>query len=693
MNNRKKYIPLLLGLAVSAYSASNVYAAGSVTFSDFVPNASSGINYARVESDRNSLIADLKANGFAFPANTVYMPLKGHGAPGVVNFDYDNDGDLDIYVTNGPGAANSLYSNQLIETGNISFIDVAAQAGVELTAYDNTGVCYGDIDNDGDHDLFVLGLGTSNHLFENNGNGTFNDITDATIASDTKFSTSCSLGDVNGDSLLDIAISNTYDNWDNQEPINLFGFESRHQHNQILLNKGDNEFEDVSVQAGITNFAGISWAIALVDYDADGDVDLISADDQGGKPKAEYGGIDLGYIRIYDNNGQGVFTDVTNHAQTNFPGAWMGLSFADFNNDGYLDIFGSNIGDNLAKNLSQMVPFPVPRNDWESRWFLGGADGVFTMPGVGALGATSFGWGSGATDYDNDGDTDIIYYGGIDMGIFIEASNPGAVLQNDGYANFTRDTPALAQSTNNSRRTVNGVAIGDINNDGFNDIVTVANQVWNDNFPLMPLLPPNLLLGSAFDSELYIWPIFMPNDPMNPMAGFTWTGLSPSNGNLTIEMNNAENGNAWVKVKLVGTAGIIDEGEVNRDGIGAIVKFTPEDGVTVMEPVLGGASYSSQHALERNFGLGDSEKGTVEVVWPGGTRNRLYNVTASQMIMFPEIPCSFETDSSKKDYAHCVKDALKELQEAGLIDITQKGHFFSSAMKAYHSMSHDDDES
>ena len=114
----------------------------------------------------------------AYTINDVFAtPFKPRGAPGVALLDFDSDGDLDIFVTNGPGRCKSLYSNQLKETGKTTFVDVAMAAGVCAADMDATGVCFGDIDNDGFPDLLVLGRNEPNRLFRNQGNGTFVDIT------------------------------------------------------------------------------------------------------------------------------------------------------------------------------------------------------------------------------------------------------------------------------------------------------------------------------------------------------------------------------------------------------------------------------------------------------------------------------------------------------------------------------------
>jgi len=666
-------------------------AAGPVRFHDIAVDGGAGIAYRRVRSPRDELLQKIKDSGFfAFPDDANSMPLKSRGAPGVAVFDYDGDGDQDIYVTNGPGAANSLYANQLRETGHTGFIDMASAAGVDMTEYDNTGVCYGDLDNDGDEDLLVLTLGGQNHLFENRGDGTFIDITEASgIAGGNSYSTSCSMGDIDADGLLDIAISNTFTDWRDNLPINTFEAAVRNENNQLLKNLGGNRFEDVSSESGILTYRGISWTTALVDYDQDGDVDLFFADDQGGKPSAKRGGFDTGYIRIYSNDGTGHFEDVTELSGTNRAGAWMGLAFGDFNSDGRIDFFASNIGDYVARFMTPMVPFEVQPGDWLSGWFLGEANGRFRFPGVGELKATPFGWGNAAVDYDNDGDTDIIYHGGIDFGAFTDASNPGAILNNDGHAAFSRDALAYAADpTNHARRLVQGVAVGDFNDDGFADIVSVSSQNWPTFAPLMTMLPADAVFGGGFD-DARIWPTFRPVDPANPFSGFRWNGIDPEDGTLAVDISSG-NSNKWVKVSLRGTAGLIPGARGNRDGIGAVLRFTPEKGVSALHPVVGGSSYASQHSLQASFGLGERDHGTLDIRWPGGVRNRLYGVRAYERLTIPEIPCSFDDpDVGRGGYRRCVTSAIHTLRDKGMLNGRMARRLLHSAMRAYRDQHHE----
>lgn len=206
-----------------------------ITFTDIAKRASSGIDYRRTRSRHDALWGKLRSQPvvpiFDFPA---FAPVRSRGAPGVAVLDFDRDGDLDIYVTNGPGSPNSLYSSQLAQGRGLTFVDVAARAGVTATEQDSTGVCYGDTDNDGDYDLYVLGLGEQNKLFANNGKGRFTDVTSRSEAGGKPaYSTACSMGDVNGDGLLDIVIANTNGGWDNAFAPT--------EHNELLLNRGNNQ--------------------------------------------------------------------------------------------------------------------------------------------------------------------------------------------------------------------------------------------------------------------------------------------------------------------------------------------------------------------------------------------------------------------------------------------------------------------
>ncbi|HHH44593.1 MAG TPA: CRTAC1 family protein [Gammaproteobacteria bacterium] len=691
MKNNGSALPVTVSmLMLLSFGASASERAGQVSFHDIAAGNGAGISYRRAGSPhRDALFDAIRAQPIFTFADVPLTPEKARGAPGVAIFDYDGDGDLDLYVTNGPGVANSLYSNQLAESGELRFVDVAAAAGVDATDMDSNSLCYGDIDNDGDQDLYVTGAGEPNRLFRNQGDGTFTDITAfSATGAGSRYPAGCSMGDVNGDGLLDIVVANNSATWDHR--LSVFQPFGHNAPNQLFLNAGGNRFTDVSATSGVQTLVGLppgesgrTWATAMVDYDLDGDVDILFGDDQGAVPDAASGGVDRGIIHLLQNDGNGQFTDVSIEAGTNHPGAWMGFAFADFNGDGHLDLFATNGGDYTL----QLFPLPMALGAAASRWFLGQADGSFSDPGVGGLVSSVFGWGVIAEDYDNDGDADIMYYGGLDTGPYVDKSNPGVVLRNDGRAGFSYDLAALAGSTNHSRRNPQGVAAGDLDADGFIDVVTVSNFDLPESFPLLQY---PILFGSLMDETAYYFPSFTAVGP----GEFAPSGLKAVDGTITVEINSADNGNHWASVDLLGTAGLVSGGRSNRDGIGAVVRFTPHGGRPVMYPVTGGASYGSQDSLTVNLGMGRSHKGVLEVLWPGGVHNRFYGLRASERLVLPEIPCSYDADwGSRREYRHCVVTALRELAAANRLDHRLKHRLLASAMRAYRDTRNRDDDS
>jgi enediyne biosynthesis protein E4 len=654
-------------------------AVAGVTFQNIAAGGGAGLSYGRTPSLRKATLDAIQADG-RLDLVTEYgnLPVKTYGGPGVAVLDYDKDGDLDIYVTNGPGTPNSLFRNRLKETGHLSFQDVAQSAGVALTSQDSNGVCFGDIENDGDLDLYVTGY-KGNRLLENRGNGTFRDITTASgTGGQTTTSVSCAMGDVNGDGLLDLLVANTFDFANNLAYNGTFGF---FQHNQLLVNQGNRAFADQTDASGIKDLAGlpepgvaiVSWAVSLIDVDLDGDLDAVVANDD----HANYSGFDVGFLRLFRNDGSGHFTDDTFTAGLNRVGEWHGLAFGDLNCDGRLDIFGSNVGDYIFN------PGFFPAGAHASRWLLGQSGGTFTDPGVGALVTTPHGWGAVVADYDNDGDSDVIYHGGWEFSIVWDESNPGVVLNNPGCsAHFTWDSAALA-ATNHLDRNVEGVATGDFNNDGFVDVVSVASFDVNPGQTRTPLF--SAPLGSIFDPTATMYFIAQPSP--DDFLIFNWQGFTRRAGSLAVEINSG-NGNRWAAFNLVGSRGLVDNhfttGRVNRDGIGGIVRFTPQGGQPTLTPVLGGSSYASQNSLTVQVGMGSATRGTVEVLWPGGVKNRLYNVFAAERLTLPEIPCSFDAAVSRPQYLQCVTASLVDLvQPHGPLTVVEAARLELSAIRAY----------
>jgi len=706
----------ILALALAFACSMPALADGGVTFTDIADGGGAGITYERTPSPRNAIRQAINAaaplTGRQFLVARANSPQKPRGAPGVAVFDHDGDGDLDIYVANGPGTPNSLYSNQLRETGATTFIDVGVAAGVGAASQDSAGVCYGDIDNDGDEDLYVVGSGDPGILFENNGDGTFTDITASANAggpTPARWGVACSFGDVNNDGFLDLVVANTYGDcpdpvnpftgqqypcsWDgNPAGVRQYGWEHRltvfsvafpiypvMEHNVLLVNNGNHGFTDASAASGIENVSGMAgpglsgasftWAIAMWDFNLDGNIDIHNADNQGS------GGVSIGWHRFFSNDGAGNFTDVTQSlALDQSPGSWMGIAPGDFNCDGRMDFFATDLGIFLTGSPGA-----------SSRWFLQNPDGTFTHPGMGPLVGTPFGWGTATFDYDNDGDLDVIYHGSVDILAYTLADNPGALLQNTGNctAEFTWDSTAILKD--HTLRTVEGVATADINDDGFFDIVSVSGF---DIEPGNPNFRPAIVLtggptGSPFDAvasfQNQLTSAITPGrlTPVVPFPNFP-------NGSLAVELSSADNGNGWAKVELLGSAGILAGGTVNRDGIGATVAFTPDGGPTSRRPILGGASYASQNSLEVGVGLGSAGSGTLEVLWPGGVRNRLYGVGSGERILMPHIPCAFDGAwGSKGLYNACVMQALNTYKNAGFITEAERNRLRDSARQAF----------
>lgn len=459
------------------------------------------------------------------------------------------------------------------------------------------------------------------------------------------------------------------------------------EHNHLLKNTGNNVFSDISVSSGARNTRAfvpsadgqptLTWAVVMLDYDNDGDLDLIQGDDQAAIPFVESGNPnaqDRGFIQIFQNDGAGNFVNKTVEAGTNRTGQWMGLSLGDVNCDGHVDMFGSNFGDYTALGLEPGYPFARST----SRFLLGSQSGQFTDPGASLVGGASvFGWGTSMLDYDNDGDLDIIYHGGMDLGPYVEVTNPGVMLENQGQCSGAFQYNAQATSTTNHYlRTVNGVAVGDLDNDGFDDIVSVSNFDIETSTPIINF---GQVYNSPFDASGFV-PVFVPT--ATPFV-FTFNNITFPNGSLSVELSSANNGNKWTKVSLRGSVGTLSNGKVNRSGIGAEVTFTPKNSPAVKRVVLGGSSYASTDSKTLTFGMGKKSKGTLEVKWPGGVKNRLYNVRKKKHIVMPEIPCSYDDLTlTERQYKTCVRNALSDLKAQGVINNNTKGRLFSSAMRA-----------
>ena len=519
-----------------------------------VPNVWGGITQKR-------LIIETKGSGLAF-------------------FDYDNDGWLDIYLTNGnrldahwPAGQepiSHLYKNNRDGT----FTDVTHKSGLGRTGW-QTGVCVGDYDNDGWDDLFCCFWG-HNILFHNNGNGTFTDVTHKSCLAQEKgrWATGCNFLDYDRDGHLDLFVCNfikldpdripsandmSFCQWKGVPtmcgPRGLPG-----DTNALYHNNGDGTFTDVSEKAGILK-PGPRYSISATSYDFDND----------GWPDI-YVAVDSEPSILFHNNHDGTFTDLAVMAgcaynEDGHEQAGMGLAVADYDCDGWFDIFKTNFADDTCD------------------LYHNNGDGTFTdlsfSSGV-VINNNYVAWGCGFIDYDNDGWQDIVQVNGhvypeVDNYKFGETfKNPRLVYRNLGNGHF-QDVSALMGPGISERFSSRGAAFGDYDNDGCMDVL-ILNM--NDL--------PSLLRNVG---------------------------------------GNKQN---WIKIKLVGT-------RCNRTAIGARVRVTTGKHIQ-MDEVNSGTSVMSQNDLRLHFGLGKLETvDSIEVKWPTTQKiERFEQIKANQILTIRE---------------------------------------------------------
>jgi len=329
----------------------------------------------------------------------------GENSVGCAWGDYDNDGDLDLFVANWVIDNNFLYQNN----GDGGFTRIIE--GAIVNGGDSFGSTWGDYDNDGDLDLFVAKrFRSDNLLYQNNDDGTFTKITSGDIVNDGGDSHGSSWGDYDNDGDLDLFVANFSEN------------------NFLYQNNGDGSFARI-LEGAIVNDGGNSYGCSWADYDNDGDLDLFVAN---GHNQNNF---------LYQNNGNGTLTKITDGPVVNDVGDSRGSSWGDYDNDGDLDLFVTGENNFLYQN-----------ND----------DGSFTKitsgPVVNDAGDSR---GSSWGDYDNDGDLDL----------FVTGEN-NFLYQNNGDGSFTKITGgAIVNDGGNSL----GSSWGDYDNDGDLDLF-VANQ-------------------------------------------------------------------------------------------------------------------------------------------------------------------------------------------------------------------------
>ena len=390
---------------------------------------------------------------------------------GLALFDYDGDGDVDIYFLNGaplPGARidppprNALYRND----GNWKFTNVTLEAGVPDPGY-GLGVCVGDYDNDGHLDLYLNNFGP-NVLYRNNGDGTFTDATRAAgVANGDQVGAGAAFLDIDGDGDLDLYVSNyidfTFDKHQtrfvNAHPAYVGPMIYGAVPDTLFRNNGDGTFTDISVAAGVAAHSGTGMGMVCADYDDDGDTDIVVGNDAMGNFVLRNDGTgrfeEVGLVTglAYDLHGIGQGT--------------MGVDCGDYDNDGRLDFYMTSyqkqwatLYRNLGAGLFEDVTHPT------------GA-GAGTFPQVT--------WGTGLVDFDNDGHRDLFVACGHlqdTVDLWDDTTSYLArnlVLANTGQGKFV-DVSARAGDGLEVKLSSRGAAFDDLDNDGDIDVVVLNSR-------------------------------------------------------------------------------------------------------------------------------------------------------------------------------------------------------------------------
>jgi enediyne biosynthesis protein E4 len=569
---RLNVVLILIGLfiVINAFNPAITYLQNSKeTKPTITPSSNSTISFENI----------IEASGIKFVLNNSVTPEKHQIETmmgGVALFDYNNDNLLDIYFTNGarltkmdksdPIFYNRLYKNN----GNNSFVDVTESAGVKGNAY-AMGCATADYDNDGYMDLYVIGI-NYNQLFKNNGDGTFSDVTSkAGLAGihpkhGKTYSVSAGWFDYNNDGYLDLFLVN-YLNWtlETAPPCSVRGIRAYCSPNSfdglpnmLFRNNKDGTFTDVSEASQIGKHIGKGMGVAFADYDNNGFIDIFVSNDT-------YRNF------LFRNKGDGTFIEVgiLSGVAFNENGksvAGMGVDFRDFDNDGKPDIFETAMyGDT----------FPLFKNTGNQ------FEDVTSSSNLTMATIRLTAWGNGIFDFDNDGYKDLFTANGAILDNSEEINQtpyklPNSILRNNGNSKFN-DVSASAGKSFTVPAAHRGAAFGDINNDGKIDIVT--------------------------------------------------TNL---NAKPEIFLNGSSNTNNWLTIKLIGT-------KSNKDGLGARIKLTVSKDMYQYNHATTSVGYSSASDKRVYFGLGTSKSiDKIEILWPSGINQSLSNVKANQILTINE---------------------------------------------------------
>jgi hypothetical protein len=513
-------------------------------------------------------------NLFGSPDKPYIIESTGNGAAWI---DYDGDGDLDLFIVNGStlerqakgeaGPGNRLYRND----GPQGFKDVTAESGLR-GGYWGSGVAAGDYDNDGFVDLYVTTILESNHLYHNNGNGTFTDSPKAGVGGGSRASVSAAFFDYDRDGRLDLFVVNyvrfdrpyldrvsPFCSWKGLRvfcgPTGVAG-----DTNVLYHNNGDGTFTDVTQAAGLVNPELKSLGVVTADLDADGWPDIYVASDST-------------IQALYRNRGDGTFEDVSlqsgaGYSQQGRAQAGMGVDAGDYDGDGRLDLFVTTFQDDYNTLF---------HNDGGLRF----SDVTYAAK-IGQVSFTKLSWGTGFHDFDNDGWPDLFVASGhvypqVDAARLPQETyaQQNQVLRGLGDGTFA-DVTASAGFGLQAARSSRGVAFGDYDDDGRTDAVVVNMD-----------------------------------------------------DRVTLLHNATRNAHHWLTVRTIGARS-------NRDGIGAWVRLRAGGREQVREVRTSGSYASaSDPRVHFGLGAAAKVE-SLDVRWPSGAKQTFTDVPIDRLVVVSE---------------------------------------------------------